>query len=137
MWWFLVPFFNFFSFCYDWLKGFSVREILNRRLDWMMTNLSIYFFLTGKFNLFFWFVKKILQKGIQLLLWPICYLIPRQRLAYYKRVQRKINARQWKLEKKQTIFKQKEELLNKKIEKLKEIIQKKEAKKKNYQGEEG
>ncbi|MDV3170836.1 MAG: hypothetical protein Q8781_00845 [Candidatus Phytoplasma stylosanthis] len=99
MWWFLVPFFNFFSFSYEWLKGFSVREILNRRLDWMMTNLSIYFFLTGKFNLFFWFVKKIFQKGIQLLLWPICYLIPRQRLTYYERFQRKNKDRQWKLEK--------------------------------------
>ncbi|MDV3168180.1 MAG: hypothetical protein Q8779_02430 [Candidatus Phytoplasma stylosanthis] len=137
MWWFLVPFFNFFSFFYEWLKGFSVREILNRRLDWMMTNFSIYFFLTGKFNWFFWFVKKIFQKGIQLLLWPICYLIPRKRLAYYERAQRKINAHQWKLEKKQTLFKQKEELLNKKIEKLKEMIQKKDAKRKNYQGEEG
>ncbi|AYJ01156.1 hypothetical protein CWO85_03345 [Candidatus Phytoplasma ziziphi] len=118
MWLLLTPFFGMFTFMKDWFHGFTVAEILNRRLDFIATNILVTSFLIG-FKPLFLLVKNILSFPI---MFVIGFFKPKKAVHYYQENITKLLKKQDKMELKKQLLEQKKEKLAAKIIKLEKKI---------------
>lgn len=81
LWLLLTPLVSFFTFWRDWARGFTIAEILNRRLDFIATNILVTSFLTG-FRPLVFFIKEILFLPF---VWIIGLFKPQIKKNYYEK----------------------------------------------------
>ncbi|WP_238055019.1 hypothetical protein [Candidatus Phytoplasma ziziphi] len=108
MWLLLTPFFGMFTFMKDWFHGFTVAEILNRRLDFIATNILVTSFLIG-FKPLFLLVKNILSFPI---MFVIGFFKPKKAVHYYQENITKLLKKQDKMELKKQLLEQKKEKIS-------------------------
>ncbi|AYJ01499.1 hypothetical protein CWO85_03280 [Candidatus Phytoplasma ziziphi] len=112
--WLLTPLLSVFTFMKDWFHGFTVVEILDRRLDFIATNILVTSFLTG--------FKPLIVFITNLFLYPIMFVIgffkPEIKKNYYKKKFYKLLMKQNKLESQNQKLKTKKEKFAGKISKL-------------------
>lgn len=77
----LAPLVSFFTFWRDWAHGFTIAEILNRRLDFIATNIIVTSFLTGFLPLVFLIKEIVLLPFV----WIIGLFKPQIKKNYYEK----------------------------------------------------
>jgi uncharacterized membrane protein YraQ (UPF0718 family) len=116
--WLLTPLLSVFVFMKEWVHGFTVTEICNRRIDFIITNILVTSFLTG--------FKPLILLITNIFLCPIMFVIglfkPEIKKNYYKKNFNKLLAKQDKLESKNQKLKQEKAKFEKKISKLEKKI---------------
>jgi hypothetical protein len=109
--WLLTPLLGVFVFLKDWVHGFTVAEICDRRVDFIITNILVTSFLTG--------FKPLILCITNIFLCPIMFVVglfkPEIKKNYYKKNFNKLLAKQDKLESKNQQLKKKISKLEKKM----------------------